>query len=274
MNQVILDFDKDTGTQWGSHFYEEAGLCQRKAFLGRRKQEAWDAKQLNEPDDEPRSIGKIVHAVFAAYHKDGDVNIVLPSTGTSDKNTTEAIRLYGAYRQRFRPEHFGKVLDTEKLLESDVFGCPTTCRTDMIVEMEFTDCARLSLSYLTPGVWIVDHKTTKARPSEKNAIYGAKYIYGLQAPMNIVLARASGFDVKGWIANIIVRHKLLTDDSFLQVVRPYLPGRDEEVVKRYVQSTYARWKIAEETGEYQANPGACNSAYKTCPFLNNGCDQF
>lgn len=290
---LALNNLESTGTDFGSTFYADGGMCRRKVQL-KREQKAERAEEADLERKEDRDVGRVFHRVMQSYHK-GESLPILPATGTADASTTEALRLYSAYRSVIEPKFFGRVVDTEIEVPGNTeqaerilkfFGAPVTGRLDMLVEMSQADVDRLSalgIQYLVPGIWIVDHKTKKKSPTDN----GSTNLYGIQAPLYIVALRCLGIDCKGFIANMIVRHKELTPvdlmdkngklkqkRSFQQYARPYFEKRDEAMVVSHIRNVYNAWADEEERHvPHACNPSVCHS-FGTCTYLNVSCQQY
>src|SRR3990167_11516014 len=106
--QPVLYVENTGGSGRGISFYSEAALCGRRAKLN---------SEFENVPGEAAAVGIVFHKLAELYHKGEDVpQVVLPYNNFSADAVQEGLRLFGAYRQRYRPDAFGKVIDTEILL--------------------------------------------------------------------------------------------------------------------------------------------------------------
>jgi hypothetical protein len=182
--KTILHTIKGGGSGTGLSYYRNMVGCPRRARLDA---EAAEEHEATASDNDATGIGTIFHAFMEHYYRGDldDENLVLEIAdesghGVLEDRRIEAERLFRAHRKRFSRSELGTVLEVEKLLPSpddaamaqrinDAVGInPFTCKIDLVLDLTENDCLRLKETRdieVRPGIWLLDHKTAKARRS-------------------------------------------------------------------------------------------------------------
>lgn len=258
----------------GISYYSNAVRCPRKAkldVLHRAAREPGDASPNYRAD-----VGKIFHALCEIYYNTGERSI---SVELSDINMgeapDEARRLFSAYTERFNRSDFARVIATELQLpakEADVaviaslLGVsPFTCRLDMAVEVAQEHCDVLYRKrglVLTPGVYLWDFKTKAAKGAGDELVYRhAPQFLAYQAVWNALNPETPCL---GMVADCIVAHKKMVDNSFYSILVP-APGPEQIAgLKRFL--AYAQ----KQTELDEPNWLSCFDYGRACPHLTSG----
>jgi hypothetical protein len=276
---VLQSAIQEGGSGTGVSHYRNVSQCVRRDRLDRERRDSF----ANAPAEQnlPTDTGKIFHALMEVYYGRKQ-NL---TTEVSDVNlgdaATEAIRLAAEYTKRFSPDDFAEVVGCEIQLPADDFErlkiweslmVPFTLRLDMVVRLEATHCNLLEqkrkLPGLQPGYYAWDFKTMASKNSHAELFYrhdpqfrGYQYAWGLLRP---------SMPLNGMIADCIVGHKNLTDNSFQSVLVPYPTERQIDGWKRWIRAQ--RCREIETPDDY--NLSACFNFHRPCPHLVSGaCDQ-
>ncbi len=278
----VLNAIHQGGSGSGVSYYGAANTCGRRAILDREYPRISD---LSDPRDNAATVGTLFHLFAEAYYTntplEGAVEINQLS-GTS--NWAEAQRLFKEHRSRFPKESggMGKVIacemdlpvrgpDGEPVSLDNPFGVEKfTARIDMVVE-HTEDSIKVfekerGLVLPEPGIYLVDHKT-KGR-MDPHMEYGWKMGYQTSAYM-MYYEYLFGVRPKGMIMNVIIRHKKLTDASFVAYLIPYPDEDQQQATKWFMQRGEQNVKIG------APNPGACIGQYGACVHLTSGtCNRY
>lgn len=265
-----------SGSGTGMSYYNTAMLCPRKANLD---------KEYNENrHGTSSSVGTIFHKYMEHYHKDGIKEFAIEEADVAlNADLVEANRLFREYTSRHPARYFGRVVGVEKRAPEEgtslgtiqrealqnLFQIEYTMRADLVVEVGTLDVLHLSkiqgLEEIKPGYYLVDHKTTGKTPSNGVLDYMARPQF--PAYMMAWNACFPETPVLGMIANVIVRHKKLTEASFLKFLVPFPSEQRQRGVKNYLNYAAVRAKTDE------INLGAC-STYGLCyHFTTGACTQ-
>lgn len=271
MTAEIFNPKQSRGSGRGTSYYETAALCPRRAQLN---------EQQPESDSGPSAErGVVTHKLVELYHKGEALpELILSYTDAAGEPTREGMRLFAGYRQRYTMSEFGKVLgcevllppggleatseDTAKMLEC--FGVPYTCRLDSVVEPDDAALASLSNKLNMPlekGVYIFDLKTKDRKDTNLHiSMRFRPQFVGNQLLWNLFNPEKPS---KGMIANVIVAHRKLIDESFCLIYVP--PPSEEEtlVFKTWLQNA----AVLARTN--MANLARCH-IFGTCPHLLSG----
>jgi len=171
------------GSGTGFSFYESCHGCLRSRALYNQARE--DGRTFID-EGGPLTIGTIFHAFMEMLYKRAlpektDPIAVRFSDVVDEQARFEAERLFRAWRERYpSPLEFGKVLEVEEVHPPEnkmeavglaVGVTPFQFKPDLVSKMTAADVKRLYQTHevvgakLTPGRWIVDHKTDGRRMS-------------------------------------------------------------------------------------------------------------
>jgi hypothetical protein len=254
----------------GISFYSQAAKCSRKLHLDKQA-EASQAGNFR-PD-----VGKIFHALCEIYFSTGHSNIAVELSDVNlGEAPDEARRLFSAYAERFSPQDFSRVVATELLLPaspeqeglvaSAVGVSPFTCRLDMVVEV---DARSVDILYKKrgiiipePGIYLWDFKTKGQKGSNDEVVY--RYSPQFIAYQIVWNTLNPGMPAKGMIADVIVGHKKLTDNSFYSVLVPPPTNEFAAGLRRWL--AYAQKQASND----EPNWLACFDFGRACPHLLSG----
>lgn len=189
------------GSGTGMSYYSLAAQCGRKARLNAEKYARFRDKGIALPPTKNAFIiGSVYHKLHELARRTGhDIPTLDLNERWQNPNVAEGVRLYKGWLRTFGKDFWGRCLGVEvHLVDSTTFECqcgphsgdiptydcqgspdtiPVTAALDMLVEMDDAACERAKRRglELTPGRYIVDHKTSDG-PST-----GVAYAEGIQA---------------------------------------------------------------------------------------------
>jgi hypothetical protein len=274
----------------GVSHYRSSSQCIRRSKLDRAAREAakglqpaFDPSSL-EGDESAITLGKIFHGLARVYY--GDRTNV--ATEVSDINlgsaADDAIRLFLAYSNKFKPSDFAEIVaveqpfprnDSEQELLDYYVGAPFTFRPDMVVRLEAEHCDLLSrtrkLFGLQPGYYLWDFKTMGSKNSHAELFYRCDPQFrGYQACWNWL---NQDKPLQGMIADCIVNYKKqekLEAEGFFSVYVPYPTDKQIDGWRKWIRTQYERSVSAPD----DFNMSACFNYHRPCPHLVSGaCDQ-
>lgn len=223
---IVYDL-KPGASKRGLSYYLSLQTCPRKARLLSELKEAND----NHASPKAPAVGVLVHAFLELYDTGkirvtseiphvkftpSDHPVLLADEVGEGEVLDEAQRLATYWMSTYRSAHFGRVVGTEVDLDApgwlcETFGIPEISgRLDHVTKMDQDDCIRLNHAHgldLSPGYYIVDHKTKAARGGYST------YLNGLQGIWYQMLWNAthSGERVEGMLFNFIIKTKVPTN---------------------------------------------------------------
>lgn len=257
---VILGARGGGGSGKGISYYQTLLGCIRRGTLSSEDDEY--------EDTEDSAVGKAGHSLLEHYHLDSG-GVALPfQTMSSDPAIAEAVRLFGAYRDRFSPQSLGAVLGCEVPMSSHYGGVEVTARMDMVVRLSpddiqyVKDTRGCDLTDTGPGVYVVDHKFKKAHTQDlvmnfQTSPQAAHY----QNMWNIAHPDDK---CRGMLFNVIFRYKTVSDKMFKLVLAPAPDPADIAFVEGIVRDGDRNKR---ERGELWANPIHCFDFHRTCPHF-------
>jgi len=261
----------------GTSYWTEVSTCSRASKLRRKH---GDTLRLVKPNPKA-NIGVMFHAIAEQYHlgKLTHDDIAWGMQSNLDADTLEAIRIALAYTQRYAPDHFGKVLATEKLIPSNeletmaiarMLGLdkPYTARIDLVTYLDEERLAYLEQAHCLllngPGIYLVDHKTHGAIDSQAQT-HAELSVQFLAYPL--IWNATQPEPCRGIIENNVVRHAKLAGKSFYLAFRATQQD-DLMMLQRWVQ-----WAHAQEEADIP-NLAACRGKFGPCEFYTVGlCDR-
>ncbi len=258
----------------GRSFYQSILPCPKRTTLWAQRREAGLPKQTGKAT----AIGTLVHAYLEAYNTGvirwpADVDRVqfgpftAPELSFEDPDIQafvldEAKRLAKWWVQTYEPQHFGRPLGYEVDVTAcvatrrDLFQIPATnpdvpeltARLDEVVTMDEVAVARMREAHhldLTPGVYVIDHKT-------KSRNYGLyPYLQGLQALLYPLLLHEAIYperECEGILYNFILKTK---EPKNIVLWRPPPSSQERAVIRNTLSGL---WQF------YQSNPNWANAA--------------
>lgn len=273
----VLSKLEGTGTENGISQYEKP--CARQYFLDKLYPD-------NGEDKFDANVGTAFHKLMELYYTGQLVNVALPLDDAADYRVDpiqEALRIFGAYTTFFpanewnvvEMERYFPANQAEQKLIMEVLGVPLTGRIDGVVELDETQATqfeeRTGLE-LSPGLYLVDHKTKKKHDQN----HAWKFQLSLQFSAYQIVAEALYPDkqMKGLIVNAPVRNKDLLKltatgkpHNFLrQLVEP--PSEMRRVAVRQ----QLKWKH-EYLQSNQCNLDACVRWAPCRHYLTGNCNQ-
>ena len=229
----------------------------------------------------PTGVGSVFHKILEYYYR-GELDKI--AWDLDNPNVVEALRLFGGYKLRFRPDEFGEVIGCEMdAVSGELSNAPTlsgplgvqpfSARFDMVVCVDDKALASLSgppryLPLMEPGVYIIDTKTMGLRPSDIDQKLRMRLqftAYQMLWNNSQELIEKYG-PCKGFIANCVVKHKMLHDGSFFSVYCTPPSADQQQAVRSYLQYCFA---LREAHGENFANASRCDT-YGICPHYTSG----
>ncbi len=221
--RVVIPSLDGTSSGTGIGYYMRALECARRLKLDLEKQE-------DNKDD--ANVGTAFHALQSIYYTRKTSSIVFDARLENDA-TREASRLLRGYAERFYPVLVGEVVSSEIKFPANaeeaafllkLMGFPITGRPDLVItlrnqqDVDRLTAARPSLGEITPGTYLWDFKTKKAKSSNWIQEYdldwqftGYPYLYNA---LHFAFPDHYPGPVKGIVGDFVVRHKELTDASF------------------------------------------------------------
>lgn len=270
--KIVIPSGSGGHSGYGISFWLSYLKCRRRTRL---------SDKYGGDSSEPATIGTLFHKLLEEYYNGNleNRNVVIEHQDGENPEFTEALRIFQEYRARFPSSCFGRVEGAEMALEVsgqealDLFGVPRlTARCDLVVYVDELAVRTIKATRnltLEPGYYIVDAKTKKAK-SKDFAIFfnNSLQFYAYQMMWNHLYPDKP---IKGMIADIVVRHKKMTDDSFMcHLVGPPTP-QQMDVVFSTLSQCYA---IRQSQGEDFCNITQCFAFTGGCPHLLTGvCDR-
>lgn len=286
IEQIYQELAGSTASGRGVSYWEEASNCGRKRNLIQLHQ---DIAKAAETYVEEKKLGTLYHGLLQMYRAgrlpDG---LVLDVGPVQSQEWAEALRLFRFHREWFPRDYFGEVVATElKLPTSDDhkakiaahFGHDEiTGAVDLVVTMSAADVARLEqergVQLDGPGLYFVDYKTSGARKSAEAAV--ANYTASMQAMTYPLLWNlAGGEPCKGMLYDVIVKHEELrrhdVNSKKLASVQTFFARAQPEhanIVKAAINGA------RQARDDNKANPYACFSNSRACPFMGSLCGRY
>ena len=276
MERIVLHSVPGGSSGTGASYYLSGAACPRKAQLDLEQKEMG----VVQTGGRAAQIGTMFHALMDVYYSKGTSDVVLELDDLElNENAGEAMRLFAEYTKRFPSSGFGEVIGSELQVPRDeneatrvreFLGVPFTLRLDLITELKGPEIPSLvqrrpELEGIEPGVYIIDHKTSGARGKDDPIKYriSTQFIAYQMVWNHLNPDRPC----KGMIANCVVRHKKLVDNSFYSVIVPP-PTFDQQIgLKNFLGHTAVLMK----TGV--ANWAACYQ-WGVCHHYTSGrCDR-
>lgn len=207
-----------------------------------------------------------------------ETDSVIDTSEIQDPAWAEAVRLFNYVSSNRERNHWGRIMGTEVRLPHNaehrkaiasffgIFGDDTpTGQIDLLVYMSQDKVWDLEYQYgfdlNGPGLYILDYKTTGARVNAESA--KGLYTQTVQAMTYPLLWNLSGgAQIKGMIFDVIVKHKVLGENS--QQVFVSIPDESHRQVVRSAIRIARASKL-----RARANPYACFYKGFECRFLRN-----
>lgn len=277
-NLVIIPDWKSDSSPTGLSFYSRAqGGCPYRAVLDKKYKDLLHEMELESGEATALSIGSAFHKILEHYYKGTLDSVAFDSDNPS---VAEALRLFGGYRARFPREEFGGVVGAEvefSLLGDDarnLFGVDAfTGRIDLVVEVTEANIERLesfegrNLSGLRPGLYALDHKTMKQR-CEPAKWHNDFQFHAYPIAWNFLYPNRP---ILGMIANCVVRHKTLSDNSYFSTMVPLATPTQHAALKAHLSDSEQIYQLR---GREFKNRTACFNYNQTCPHFTTGaCDR-
>lgn len=277
--KIILQSKSSGGSGTGVSYYNSLLGCPRKAQL--RAKEMENNPYNGMTGSLPLDIGTIFHEFLELYYTDPKARMQNPSAiqfvqdsgdpaALDEQARLEAERLFRAYRTKFPSDELGSVVALEEQLEGEVVESavgvsPFTARLDMVVKIGVKDCRRLQNTRnieVTPGYYIVDHKTATARYGNIRDIYtNSLQFTAYYLAWNAVHPKQK---VQGTLVNIVFKNK---EVRFETIVVPPPTGIQ-------IKALHNMFRIAKSRDPDEANSTQCFMWGRTCKYLTDGlCDR-
>lgn len=253
-----------TGTPFGFSYWDQvANGCARKAIL---------AKATGIPKIDATK-GMFVGSAFACFmemYRGGDIDethrleleVDEEVYGEVDESwKTEALRIITWYRENNEPHDMGKTLGTEVYLElKRPDGLRYTGAVDAIVDTTDIHIPHPLIGSPEPGIWLVDDKTV-------NTFYQpvARYYRNrLQFAYYGMLAKHSGYDIKGTLVNIVIKAK--TPQRYVLCV----PLKEAQMARTLSMLNKAHTILFNDALCMAADNSECFSYHSECVFSRTG----
>lgn len=274
---IIPDWKSGPSSNGNSYWDRFQSGCPHQAGLDKQYADALRELAIEADLPEATDVGSAFHKILEHYYR-GTLSQV--AFDDSIHYVKEALRLFKTYRSRFPPDEFGKVVGSEiefslpESLALDLVGVPAfTGRIDLVVEVtqEAVEGLRRMegrnlVSLVTPGIYLIDHKTMKRhdRDVEKKFYHGFQF-HVYQAAWNALYPDRPAL---GAIANCITR--TLLPETFSVFVPPPTPVQCAAFKAHYAKS----YALKQFFGDDFKNRSKCFDWNKTCAHFNSGaCDR-
>lgn len=237
--------------------------CPKKAWLNSVHQNSSSAGSR---------VGTILHALLELYHTGKDTRSVRFEPQQAQWDLIEAERVFAAYQGAMARGVFGEVLGAElkvagEPVEAAVGYAPYSATIDLACRLSERDCARLNAAHsleLSPGVWLVDHKSS----SRGGGTFVEKQTANLQLQAYQLAWNASEYAASigpavGAIANALITTKV-PQFYMLQVHAP------SPVDKTSLAALWRRVRLEIANDPKAANPTSCYKFGNACHHLQQG----
>ncbi len=256
-------------------------------------------------------VGSVCHAMLDTHHSGKeDDGIFMDGEGelieVGERTLEKAVNILEWYRPNYPVEAWGKVLETERLLDSDeIPGMDEaigfrdgrdqleryTCKIDLTVEMSEDDVKRINSEEVSkreakgrgkdkvvtitrptlpgPGVYACDYKVYQAEHSYLGEYFGPGNIQ-FTAYQLAHIHTYGAENYQGFLAIVIIK----TREPQLRVM--YVPPPDVHQLSVFAafQANYtdARKRILNEG--FYANNHQCFNWFRLCTHLGAGCERY
>lgn len=189
----------------------------------------------------------------------------------------EACRVWGQYKEKFRPDEWGEILAIEEVIDSpevaDLLGVPKyTTKADVVCRLGERECSNFRDHFkckfdIEPGVYGVDHKFLKSTPSNLGYKYpNSLQFVGYQLAWNLTHPEQP---LSGWITNITIKTKETKH------FRMFIPPPNAGEIKA-LRNNLRYWNFIKENYPTQTNAQEdyCFGFIEPCYWWTNGiCDR-
>lgn len=272
-----------SGSPYGWSRYKTWLTCGLRASLDWEARERQAELGLDEAlEDDALGVGTLLHKMLELYYGRAEAT---EAPVAAPEALAEATRLYTAYIEDPLRADLGAVLGVEKTLpcepnepdfELRVAALATqlalpvklTCRSDLVVRLSQDDCDRIYKAReaeVTPGIWIVDHKTASRRSNDAELIWRTD----TQMALNFVLWNNSQPEpCQGVLVNVIYKYKVPKFETF--VVKP---GADEVLAALHAVRLAGGLSQHRDLAKVP-NTAACFNYFRPCQYLVQGCKRY